>query len=115
MSLTPTPPTITLQLFLDSLIFPLKIFIVFGSFLLSKNQGPKNRESRNSCSVNNGDVGGKLEHMCWTDRHDSMDSFTGATTGFGGATAYYHPPQLFSVTNWFFAFRPDGQISLRPM
>ena len=46
---------------------------------------------------------------------DSTYSFTGATTGFGGATAYYHPLWLFLVPNCFFVFLPDGQISFRPV
>jgi len=50
-----------------------------------------------------------------TEGQDSTYSFTGATTGFGGATAYYHPLWLFLVPNCFFVFLPDGQISFRPV
>jgi len=39
------------------------------------------------------DVEEKLKHVCKTDRQDSMYSFTDANTGFGGATACYHPLQ----------------------
>ena len=56
---------------------------------LKKVRKPKNRRSRNSCTVKVGVVG-----------KDSMYALVGATTWFGGGITCYHPLRSLLVPNW---------------